>query len=59
MKCILVHEGKAGGHLLSYEEIGDYIIPYLKEHGFTHVGYALVQYPLMVLGVSSHRLFLN
>ncbi|NLZ15979.1 MAG: 1,4-alpha-glucan branching protein GlgB [Erysipelotrichaceae bacterium] len=40
-------KGKAeDGHLLSYEEIGDYIIPYLKEHGFTHVEFMpLVQYP--------------
>ena len=40
-------KGKAeDGHILSYEEIGDYLIPYLKEHGFTHVEFMpLVQFP--------------
>ena len=34
------------GHILSYEEIADYLIPYIKENGFTHVEFMpLVQYP--------------
>ncbi|HHT66719.1 MAG TPA: 1,4-alpha-glucan branching protein GlgB [Erysipelotrichaceae bacterium] len=34
------------GRTLSYEEIADYLIPYIKEHGFTHVEFMpLVQYP--------------
>ena len=40
-------KGKADdGHTLSYEEIADYLIPYIKENGFTHVEFMpLVQYP--------------
>ena len=34
------------GHILSYEEIADYLIPYIKENGFTHVEFMpLIQYP--------------
>ena len=34
------------GHVLSYEEIADYLIPYIKENGFTHVELMpLIQYP--------------
>ena len=34
------------GHILSYEEIADYLIPYIQENGFTHVEFMpLVQYP--------------
>ena len=34
------------GHKLSYEEIADYLIPYILENGFTHVEFMpLVQYP--------------
>ena len=34
------------GHTLSYEEIADYLIPYIKENGFTHVEFMpLIQYP--------------
>ena len=40
-------KGKAeDGHTLSYEEIADYLIPYIKENGFTHVEFMpLIQYP--------------
>ena len=40
-------KGKAeDGHALSYEEIANYLIPYIKEHGFTHVELMpLIQYP--------------
>ena len=40
-------KGKAeDGHTLSYEEIADYLIPYIKESGFTHVEFMpLIQYP--------------
>ena len=40
-------KGKAeDGHTLSYEEIADYLIPYILENGFTHVEFMpLVQYP--------------
>ena len=40
-------KGKAeDGHTLSYEEIADYLIPYIKETGFTHVEFMpLIQYP--------------
>lgn len=39
--------GKAiDGHILSYEEIADYLIPYILENGFTHVEFMpLTQYP--------------
>lgn len=39
--------GKAeDGHTLSYEEIADVLIPYVKEHNFTHVEFMpLTQYP--------------
>ena len=34
------------GHILSYEEIADYLIPYIKDNGFTHVEFMpLIQYP--------------
>ncbi|MCD8209791.1 MAG: 1,4-alpha-glucan branching protein GlgB [Coprobacillus sp.] len=34
------------GHVLSYEEIADYLIPYIQEHGFTHIEIMpIVQYP--------------
>ena len=34
------------GHSYSYEEIADFLIPYIKEEGFTHVEFMpLVQYP--------------
>ena len=34
------------GHVLSYEEIADYLIPYIQEAGFTHVEFMpLIQYP--------------
>ena len=34
------------GHILSYEEIADYLIPYILENGFTHVEFMpLIQYP--------------
>ncbi|MFA7032499.1 MAG: 1,4-alpha-glucan branching protein GlgB [Bacilli bacterium] len=40
-------KGKApDGHILSYEEIADYLIPYILANGFTHVEFMpLVQYP--------------
>lgn len=40
-------KGKAeDGHILSYEEIADYLIPYILENGFTHVEFMpLTQYP--------------
>ena len=40
-------KGKAeDGHSYSYEEIADFLIPYIKENGFTHVEFMpLVQYP--------------
>ena len=40
-------KGKAeDGHTLSYEEIADYLIPYILENGFTHVEFMpLTQYP--------------
>ncbi len=34
------------GHVLSYEEIADSLIPYIKEHGFTHIEIMpIVTYP--------------
>ena len=34
------------GHSYSYEEIADFLIPYIKENGFTHVEFMpLIQYP--------------
>lgn len=39
-------KGKVDGRNLSYEEIADYLIPYLKELGFTHIEIMpIVQYP--------------
>jgi 1,4-alpha-glucan branching enzyme len=39
-------KGQVEGRNLSYEEIADYLIPYLKEHGFTHVEIMpITQYP--------------
>ena len=40
-------KGKAeDGHSYSYEEIADFLIPYIKELGYTHVEFMpLVQYP--------------
>lgn len=40
-------KGKAtDGHILSYEEIAEYLIPYILANGFTHVEFMpLVQYP--------------
>lgn len=39
-------KGQVDGRYLSYEEIADYLIPYVKEHGFTHVEIMpITQYP--------------
>lgn len=39
-------KGKVDGRNLSYEEIADYLIPYVKEHHFTHVEIMpITQYP--------------
>ena len=40
-------KGKAeDGHILSYEEIADFLIRYIKDNGFTHVEFMpLIQYP--------------
>ncbi|MBR1581573.1 MAG: 1,4-alpha-glucan branching protein GlgB [Bacilli bacterium] len=39
-------KGKVDGRNLSYEEIADYLIPYVKEMGFTHIEIMpIVQYP--------------
>jgi 1,4-alpha-glucan branching enzyme len=39
-------KGLTDGRHLSYEEIADYLIPYVKEHGFTHVELMpITQYP--------------
>lgn len=39
-------KGQVDGRNLSYEEIADYLIPYVKELGFTHVEIMpIVQYP--------------
>ncbi|MCH3976186.1 MAG: 1,4-alpha-glucan branching protein GlgB [Bacilli bacterium] len=38
--------GKIENRFLSYEEIADYLIPYVKEHGYTHVEIMpITQYP--------------
>jgi 1,4-alpha-glucan branching enzyme len=38
--------GMRDGRYLSYEEIADYLIPYIKDNGFTHVEFMpLTQYP--------------
>ena len=39
-------KGKVDGRDVSYEEIADYLIPYIKESGFTHVEIMpITQYP--------------
>ncbi len=39
-------KGQVDGRNLSYEEIADYLIPYVKSHGFTHVEIMpITQYP--------------
>ncbi|MCQ2799979.1 MAG: 1,4-alpha-glucan branching protein GlgB [Bacilli bacterium] len=39
-------KGKIGDRFPSYEEVADYLIPYLKENGFTHVEIMpITQYP--------------
>jgi len=39
-------KGQVDGRNLSYEEVADYLIPYVKEHGYTHVEIMpIVQYP--------------
>ena len=39
-------KGQVDGRYLSYEEIADELIPYVKEHGFTHVEIMpITQYP--------------
>ena len=39
-------KGKVDDRYLSYEEIADYLIPYIKEHAYTHVEIMpIVQYP--------------
>jgi len=39
-------KGKVDNRYLSYEEIADYLIPYVKEHGFSHVEIMpITQYP--------------
>ena len=39
-------KGKVDGRFLSYEEIADYLIPYILENGFTHVEIMpITQYP--------------
>ena len=39
-------KGQVDGRNLSYEEIADYLIPYVKEHGYTHVEIMpITQYP--------------
>ena len=39
-------KGKVDGRNLSYEEIADYLIPYVKQHGYTHVEIMpITQYP--------------
>lgn len=39
-------KGKVDGRNISYEEVADYLIPYVKEHGFTHVEIMpITQYP--------------
>jgi len=39
-------KGQVEGRNLSYEEIADYLIPYLKDHGYTHVEIMpITQYP--------------
>lgn len=39
-------KGKVDGRFLSYEEIADYLIPYVLENGFTHVEIMpITQYP--------------
>jgi len=39
-------KGKVDGRDISYEEIADYLIPYVQEHGFTHVEIMpITQYP--------------
>lgn len=39
-------KGQVDGRNLSYEEIADYLIPYVKNHGFTHVEIMpITQYP--------------
>lgn len=39
-------KGKVDGREISYEEVADYLIPYVKENGFTHVEIMpITQYP--------------
>ena len=39
-------KGKENGRILSYEEIADYLIPYMRDNGFTHVEIMpITQYP--------------
>ena len=39
-------KGKVDGRNISYEEVADYLIPYIKENGFTHVEIMpITQYP--------------
>lgn len=39
-------KGLVDGRYLSYEEIADYLIPYVKDHGYTHVEIMpITQYP--------------